>query len=251
MDLKYSILYPYHMRVKQLKNTLDSFRKHYSNRSDYEVVIIEDKKNYSDLQEHHALENLILEYSDIKIKLVRGVEYDCCNPAPQFNLGFEHAQGAYLVISNPECVHYSNILSGLDSEFDFDPDLYVVCSCWSVRDPTIDLAKPLPPNGVWYQNSLYRNVGLHFCSALGRDQYGMIGGFDENYGKGMCFEDDDFRNKVLEAGTNLVCCDDLITVHLSHCKSKPANYLALHNINKAYYTAKWGNNALKAENLGV
>lgn len=249
MALKYSILLPYHRRDQQLRCTLLSFRKHYAERNDYEVVIVEDRNNRSMKSEHISLMKLIAEFHDIDIRWVRGVDYVCCNPAPQFNIAATVSTGRYLVLSNPECTHYSNILEGFDQEFESE-DCYVVCACLSVKSNSIDLNQPLP-KGTWYQNTKHRNAQLHFCSAINKAQFEAIGGFDNQYAKGMCFEDDDFRNKITDAGIPVVCRDDLVSVHLQHSKSKPTNYSELHYINKKYYEQKWGSLALKAENMGV
>lgn len=249
MALKYSILLPYHRRDQQLRCTLLSFKKHYAERRDYEVIIVEDRVNKSIKSEHHSLIKIIAEFKDIDIRWVRGVDYECYNPAPQFNLAATAATGEFLVLSNPECTHYSNILGGFDQEFETE-NKYVVCACLSVRSNSIDLNQSLP-KGTWYQNTKHRNAQLHFCSAINKAQFEAIGGFDNQYAKGMCFEDDDFRNKITAAGIPVVCRDDLISVHLQHNKSKPPHYLELHQINKKYYESKWGPLALKAENMGV
>lgn len=248
--MKYSVLMPYHKRSQQFESTLKSFRYHYPGRDDYEVIVVEDQKNYNDQQEHLALIQLLQQFKDISIRTILR-QTDSCNPASAFNQAAKIAQGEYLVITNPECMHKVNILDELDKQFEKSPDCYVVCSCLAIKDAKLRMSWVDKVQGTWYQHSVHRNALCHFCSVLSKSQYDEIGGFDEVYDAGMCFEDDDFRNLVQEDGIQIVPRDDLITIHLAHGKSKPPNYLKLHQVNKAYYEGKWGRNCMRAEKMSV
>lgn len=250
MFVKYSILMPYHKRSQQFESTLKSFRHHYQGRNDYEIIVIEDQKNYHDQQEHDALLNLLQQFKDIKtLRMLR--ETDSWNPSSAFNQGAQFAIGEYLMITNPECLHKVNILDELDKQFEEKPDCYVVCSCLAIKDSKLRMSWTEKVSGTWYQHSVHRNALCHFCSVISKAQFDAIGGFDEEYDKGMCFEDDDFRNLVLEAGIEIIPMDDLVTIHLAHGKSKPPNYMKMHEVNKAYYEKKWGRNSMRAEKMSV
>jgi len=248
MSLKYSFILPYHKRAEQLTCTLTSFMELYQDRDDYEVIIIEDMKNWQDPSEHAALVRVIASFPNIFFTHVIRTD-ESWNPAPAFNQGAKVARGQYLVISNPECVHKTNILEGLDHAFTQDPDCYVVCACLSVQEFNLSPKEVQTKPGVWFQHSVHRNILCYFCSVISRENYGQIEGFDEGYNRGMCFDDDDFRNTVVAAGIPIIARDDLIVVHLNHNKSKPKNYFELHQINKAYYESKWGQAAQKAETI--
>lgn len=238
--MKYSFLMPYHMRAEQLRHTLESFKRLYSGRNDFEVIIVEDTKSFMVDLERTALRKVVLYYKYFFPISIITNQADSCNPARAYNLGGAIADGGFLILTNPECYHAVDVLAGLDQEFDIDMDSYVLCSCLHVNKAGDDV-------GWWYQHSLYRNVGLHFCSAISTHNYDGVGGFDEGYGEGVCFEDDDFRDRVIDYGLKFVYRDDLVVVHQKHGKSKPDNYLVLHHINKSYHKSKWGSKVV-AEN---
>jgi GT2 family glycosyltransferase len=245
--MKYSIILPYYNRIHQLKSTLASFRALYSGRKDYEVIIVEDLKNNQNAEWSKELKKTIKEFGD-NHKYVLG-NSQSWSPAPAFNLGAQNAIGEYFIISNPECFHKVDILKGLDEEFKRNPDCYVVCACLAVRQESMNMLQAQEVRGVWYQHSQHRNALCHFCSAISRKQYQEIGGFDEEYVNGMCFDDDDFRNKIQQANIEVTCRDDLAVIHQSHSGDKPANFKELHDINKRYFLSKWGEESLTAEKI--
>jgi len=239
MLVKYSILMPYHMRFQQLAATLSSFLRLY-HRFDYEVLIGEDYKNMINAKEHRGLCHIVEEYRLHlpSINVIQTGSEECWNPCKAFNDLAREARGEYLIITNPECLHENNILIGLDKAFNYDSEQYVVCAC---RIPT----------GQWYQHSIYRSAKVHFCSALAKRTYIRVGGFDEEYIKGVCFEDDDFRNTLILNNVLITERDDLVVMHQNHGKSKPANYGILHARNRSYFNQKWGPKAFRAERLTV
>lgn len=216
--IKYSIVFPYIFRSGQLYNTLMSFAHHYHDRNDYEVVIVEDVKNKENEEEHNLLLEVIDTFkNDIKIKLIES-NFKGINPAPLFNLGVKHSEGEYIVITNPEGFHYVNILKGLDSYFS-KMDCYVVCSCLNVTGyemfaPEFTGFKFEPHS--WYQHSKNRNAMFHFCSSLSKENYLKIGGFDERFANGYCYDDDDFRETVKRNNIPFVVDDLLLTFHQAH-----------------------------------
>lgn len=238
MSVKYSLLMPFHKRAQQLAVTLSSFL-HLYRRNDYEVLIGEDYKNMMDQIEHHALVRVLGNFSSVlNIQTIITGTANCWNPSSAFNELASRAQGQFLIITNPECLHETDVLAGLDQAFEQDSDQYVVCAC---RIPTRQ----------WYQHSVHRSVKVHFCSALSKELYNRIGGFDEEYAKGVCFEDDDFRNTIISNGVRIVERDDLVVMHQAHSKSKPSDYAKLHVVNKRYFDRKWGSRAFRAECLTV
>lgn len=250
MPIKYSIIMPYHRRAEQLQSTLLSFLYLYSHRKDFEVVVVEDYGNCSFLVYHQELVSVLRVFDkSLNIRHVIPTQDNNGSPAPLYNLGALNARGEYLVLTNPEGMHRSDILQGLDEEFEGNSDIYVVCSCLSVKATSLSLAQSQVTGGLWYQHSVFRDVGLHFCSSLPAKIYSWLQGFDEEYAKGYAFDDDDFRNKIIEALIPIVTRDDLATLHLRHDKSQPIDYLVRHAINKTYYEKKWGQGAFRAEQI--
>lgn len=222
--MKYSILMPYHDRADHLHNTLRSLCGHYGARADYEVVIVEDRKNYEDTQLHAALNDVM------QGTWARGVPIvwmPSLRPEPspvcKFNQAAAHAAGEYLVITNPECYHESDVLGWFDEVFATEPNAYAVCACESLAGPTVRLADDaavLPrKHHMWYQHTQHRNECYHFCTALSRANYIDIGGFDERYAYGIAYDDDDFRNRVRRHGLPFIVIDDIIVLHQDHSKA--------------------------------
>ena len=236
---------PYFKRHQQLKNTLLSFLHHYKIRRDYEVILIEDIKNINDIEEHKKLKRVISEFrSEIPIIYLKADLNYLSNQVIAFNIGARNAKGEYLVVTNPECSHQSNILAGFDTLLNEKKDVYIVCACkFLLKDKKNrqELEKHFP-RLLWYQHSRYRNKLYHFCSCLSKDQFISIGGFDEHYKNGVGYDDDDFREKVRFASILIIAADDLIVLHQEHEKSYKGSFKNETNemaTNRKYYERKW------------
>lgn len=225
--IKYSIVMPYHNRAQQLRNTFDSFCRFYSNRNDFEVLLIEDMKDHTSPQLHEAFEGVYQEFKDrIRVHVLEEV-FNSLSPVLALNYGVSQARGSFIILTNPECLHEVNILAGLDEEFTKNEDCYVVCACRAVKaDGRFDM---------WYQHSLHRNVCLHFCTAISRVLFKLLQGFPTEFDGGYCFDDDAFRERVKEAGIPFVLRDDLLVTHQWHSKERPRNWPALWERNKMIY----------------
>ena len=229
--MKYSILLPYYRRVTQFASTLESFKHHYSHRDDYEVVVVADIKT-----PQGELDWL----SNQPVRLFKAEQKDGSlgNPAPHFNQAAREAKGEYLVISNPEVFHASDILGGLDGQVG---EKYVLCACQSVYDTKLTIGQK-PKAHRWYQHSVHDPRDLHFCTVLRKDLFLKVGGFDEAYAAGISFDDDDFRETVKAAGIEFSRRDDLLTYHLHHERThqRVQGYRQKLMRNTEIYRSKWG-----------
>ena len=224
--IKYSIILPYYKRP-ELKSTLVSFVYHYSNRKDYQVMVVEDSKNYEDQESHNQLHNIINEFRGIiNIDCIVDNVVSYC-PSRKYNIGFLNTYGQFILLSNPETPHETNILAGLDSEFDSNPNNYIVCSCKNcfLDKPIVDNFQEILNNriDIWYQHSNIRNKLYHFCSAISRENYIKIGGFDERYMLGMAYDDDSLVERIKRNGINIKTRDDLISIHINHSREYQDN----------------------------
>jgi hypothetical protein len=207
--MKYSILMPYYKRTNLL-NTLSSFRYFYSDRKDYEVILVVDKKN--DVNDLKALEDILLLFSDINIKKVISVLDNKHNPSPLFNLAERNSTGEYLMLTNPECIHSVNILSKLDLEFENSPNSYVLCSTVNIvnYNTTENMSEFKCTVAEWYQHSKFNNRQLHFCGIISRQLFSSFGGFDENYQYGIGWDDNDFITTIKHNNIPVILRDDLV-----------------------------------------
>ncbi len=231
--MKYSLLLPYYNRP-ELRYALESFKKYYWHRTDFEIIIIEDTKTFNDPQQHQQLCDIINAYNKelfCKLQLIvdQVVSY---NSASKYNAGYAVSKGDILLLSNPETVHLGDLLTFLDKQ-DFKNDYYVF-DCMAV-----DLA--LNTNGEidykfkqWYEHAtIQRNY--HFCSAISKYNYYNMGGFNEILNNGIAYEDDFFIAKIKQKGYNIHNVSHLQVAHIEH----PRDYgldsnkkQALVNINK-------------------
>jgi GT2 family glycosyltransferase len=246
--MKYSIIMPYYNRANQLYNSLGSFYYHYKDRDDFEVIIIVDGKTKKETERLNELKTVINCFNlHMNIVHIYTNYEDCWNPAPLFCDGVEESNGEFLVLTNPEVFHKSNILHALDGEFMKDKDTYVVCACENVKidryyEDVTNMDDFKYEHIMWYQHSKHRNRMLHFCTAISREQYDKIGGFDRRYMYGAAVEDVDFVEKVKKSGMPIIVRDDLVTLHQDHGKAQDIipNYDKLWNINKNLYSAIHG-----------
>ncbi len=217
-EIKYSIIMPYFRRVPLLNNTLVSYQHHYHNRDDWEVIVAEDAKNLDYPGEHENLKILLDKFKD-KMNVVDFVtKVKVSNPAPYFNEAFSISKGEFIILTNPECVHISDILKGLDDGFSKDKNSYIVCACLHVTSegPVNKFEDYKFQGGHWYQHSVHRNGLIHFCSAISSENYKKLGGFDEEFAHGVSCEDVDFQKRVALSDMNVVTRDDLLTHHQKH-----------------------------------
>lgn len=213
--MKYSIIMPYYDRAEQLKNTLQSFIRLYSDRMDFQIVLVVDNKMSTRMTQQYYAVTAAYE-GQLQICTIWSSGKNLYNPAIAFNEGAEWASGSILILTSPECKHETNILAEMDVEFKENIDAYVVCACKSIRaDGTLHM---------WYQHTEHRNERYHFCSAITKKNYKLIEGFDERYAYGYGYDDDDFRDRVMHADLQFCVRDDLLVAHQHHEKVRPPDY---------------------------
>lgn len=239
--MNYSIVMPYFDRLAQLERTLVSFGHHYHSRADYEIVVVEDEKNTDGLNE------LLGRFTHLPVRWFRmETGGDTYTPSSLYNEGAKIAHGRYLILTNPECLHLTDVLSGCDRILQNASDsVYIVCACRHVTrcvmGPSGFESLTYRP-GPWYQHSQKKNKLLNFCSIIPAALYRDIGGFDEAFDPGYAYADDDFRDRVLATASRLVISDDLMVLHQEHRKFHDyvnrAEYRSLLNRNKQLYESK-------------
>ena len=151
----------------------------------------------------------------IKLIKIGSDEKKWINPCIPYNIGFKHATGDIIIIQNPECCHVGDILAYVENNLTRNE--YYTFSCFSSKSYEMNeqfknillndnnYQKTLSNiinqyNGkseyTWYNHPQYNPSGLHFLSAIYKEQLDKINGFDERYKQGYCFDDNDFVNKI-------------------------------------------------------
>ena len=225
-----------------LHNTFVSFLHHYNGREDYEIIVMEDHKNISEKEEHDALSDIVNSFSSqINIKHIETNFNGCYAPCRLFNIGAKNASGDFLVLTDSECFHLTNVLEGFDLEVSKNPNVYVIAACLNASyNGIVDKFEDFKYEMImWYQHSKYNNRGLHFCSMISKRLYNKIGGFDEGYARGFGYEDNDFLRMIRVNNIPFVTKDNIIVVHMKHGYEGIPDKNRLCKINKQYYVNKW------------
>lgn len=237
--MKYGILMPYLDRLPQLRMTLVSFRSHYAHRDDWRAVIMVDRKEtkpqeIASMVTALGMENRCLVFGPIG-------NGSSNTPCAEYNQAAAISDADYVLPTNPECLHLTDILGELDKLFAVDPNRYVVCACEAVARvsmPHDDMAGLAYKHVDWYQHSKHHNPMLNFCTAISRNNYNRIGGFDPAYSGGLGYADNDFINKIKAAGLPLVVRDDMIALHLEHPVTHGAQRKELVRRNRLIYEGR-------------
>jgi hypothetical protein len=244
--LKYSIVIPYISRAPQFHNTLLSFRHWYGNRRDIEVIVVQDRKN-TDADMEQILK-FMAQFPELNIRSVM-CSIDTRNPSPHYNQGVDIANGKYIIITNPECFHETDVIGGLDRLH--EDNTYIVCAC-KYRRSNLDFPQKYEDvhfsstKGIktgeldWYQHTQHRDLQYHFCSSLSKENYLKIGGFDERYIHGMGYDDLDFITTIRKSDMKIMSRDDLVVVHQYHeWTTSISEVCRLTQINSIEFGKKW------------
>ena len=232
-----SIILPYYNRKPLLLKTLQSFDYFYSHR-DIEIVIIDDGSN-----KEHRLDDLQVK---VKTKVIRLENKNGINPCYPYNVGVRHSSGDILILSSPETFHTEDMFKITNNFSALNSNTYLLFSVFCVTQPDIitdvlseenfaivaekmrnfvpDLYFNLGENGYpfnnrygsWYLHSEIRPSGLNFFTAIKREKYYELSGFDERFRFGTGFDDNEFKDRLLESNTKFIYYDDAVAIHLNH-----------------------------------
>lgn len=212
--MRYSIIAPYFSRP-ELRFMLSSFVTLYGKREDFEIIIVEDSKNFKSKSLHDELMRVVDSFKEYLPIIVILDEYPSYNPSKKFNLGVSISKGSIIILTNPETPHTLDILSKLD-DIDFTAN-YIVCDCCNMKliKDNGDFFSSTLQFLSWYQHG-ENDRNLHFCSAISRQNFNRIGGFDERYSAGFFVEDRDFLRRIKNLGLKIIPRSDLVTYHIDH-----------------------------------
>lgn len=235
--MKVSIILPYYNRKDLILNTLKSFEYFYKNKN-VEIVIVDDVSS-----EEHRLENHI--NFNLDIKLIRLGNKTGINPCYPYNVGVRESTGDIIILSSPETFHTTDIFDISNNFNELNDNTYLLFSVFCLTKPELihsikesefnkclEIFNDLKPNlfnnlgengytfnnnfGSWYTHSIHRPSGLNFFTAITRNKYYELSGFDERFRYGTGFDDDEFKIRLLESGVEFKYYDDAIGIHLNH-----------------------------------
>jgi len=255
MESEISLVMAYYNRPDLLYFTLRTLQLS-SQRNVTEVIVVDD----GSLPDQKA--SLVCNGFDLNIKIIdisptTKTWFNSCIP---FNRGFREAKGNIIIIQSPECFHFGDVI--LHALQNVREDNYVLYSCkWIPEGITKEFhnlknaseieekfketffLSLLERRDRWYHHPIHNPTMYHFTAAINRKTLlDGLGGFDERYGEGYCFDDNEFLERVkrspltIEMVQSKICC----TIHQFHPKFSinnldarwKRNYNLFHNVTK-------------------
>ena len=214
-----SIVMAYYNRKPQFLRTLESIKR--SNIKDFELIIVDDA---SDIE--HRLEDTAAQHPFIKLIRVEPKDKWYVNPCIPYNMGFAKATGDIIIIQNPECYHYNDILQYASNNI--TKHNYISFGCYSLDEKltnsiaafniaqTLNCGITYDGQLGWYNHSIYRPVGYHFCSAILRENLLQLEGFDTRYAEGIGYDDNEFLLRIKKLGLNINIANNCVVLHQWH-----------------------------------
>jgi hypothetical protein len=222
-----SLILPYWRRQQAANEALALLARHYA--ADLvEVIVVDDGDPVPFVDPGYR-----------PIKVVRLPEKRAamatCVP---LNRGVEASTGDLIALSCVEMLHNTPVLYEMEREFVDAPDnTYVLAAVrcdeqdrWHCHSSVAGK----PCEGI----PMPEGSGLNFLSMMRRSFWDRVGGFDEDYRKGIAFDDNDFVKRLEKAGAKFIIRDDLIVQHPR--KGAKALYIrAQHEHNRQLFVRKW------------
>jgi len=197
-----SIIISYYNRKKLLLKTIRSIIE--NNDSDIlkqtEIIIVDDNSDRG-----NSLNGIYFPHDNIKIVSISNEEKWWSCPCPSINKGIAESSGDILLLQGAEIMHQGNILKVLGN---IKNNQYYVFGCLSLsKDGTDD---------IWYQHSLLNPRCYNFCTGITKKDMLELNGFDERYGWGISYGDDDFIRRVRLKQMEVIQIDEPFTKHQYH-----------------------------------
>ncbi|WP_288790684.1 glycosyltransferase [uncultured Elizabethkingia sp.] len=229
-----SIVTAYYNRKKIFIRTLESISKsEYT--GEYEVVVIDDGS-----REEERLEDLVTKFPFLKVIRLEPDQKWYNNSCIPFNIGFKEAKGDKIIIQNPECFHFDDILSCVSNNL--QQGTYLSFGCFSIDKRSTDEDKlfwnreyiedTIAKNNYivkedgglgWYNHSIYRPEAYHFCTAIIKNDLNKLQGFDERFALGIAYDDDEFIQRVRRR-LQIVFVDKCRVLHQNHYNMESTSY---------------------------
>ena len=217
---KISIVMGYYNRKQHLLNTLWSISK--SRYNNFEVIIVDDGSTVS-----HRVRDLEKEYDFLKVYRINIKEKTYENPCIPLNTAISHSTGDVIILQNPECFHYDDIIR--HTAHNMEEGKYLAFSTIN-KDSVNLITKYMNKNNMkklkelitigskdrWYCHGEHRPKALNFCTAITRKDLADLNGFDERYAYGIERDDAEFLERIIRKGMEIVFVDDHLVIHQKH-----------------------------------
>lgn len=218
-----SLVMACHNRRDQLEYTLETIGR--SVIKNIELIIVDD--NSDDVQ-------IDINRYPFYIKLIRltpeyKMEKRYINPAYVYNVGFNYVRGNRVIIQNPECCHFGDVMNVCMNTL--NDNNYITFSCMNMIKPEFNPIMRkctkreeldqflLPGEFVWYNHPIHRPCGYHFLSCITKENLYKVRGFDNKYSFGCWYDDDDLVLRInydLKLNILIMPPDEILAIHQWH-----------------------------------
>jgi len=82
--------------------------------------------------------------------------------------------------------------------------------------------------------------GLGFAWLIPMAAFRTVGGVDDIYMDGLCYEDDDLVLRMWEDGSDMLFCDDIVGFHLEHKRCHLKDHDGRVTVNEGIFAKRWG-----------
>jgi len=238
---KISFLIPVYNRKKLLYTSLQSLSYFYGGNQNIEYVIVDDGSDESEI-----FNEVMYDFPNLSIKHIRIDKKRGYNPSFAYNVAARRASGDIFLLTSAENFHTKNILDSCEHFNFFQKTDYYLFSvfCLTDREKIIfltDSYKSMQEKLTYFQSfeiELYNNLGcngysynnnlgswylhekikpskLNFCTALHKELYYELSGFNEMFMQGTGFDDQDFLDRLSTKISNFFWFDSEV-IHIDH-----------------------------------
>lgn len=203
---------------------------------DVDIIVVDDGSTTKELFAQ-AIVDQFKHRINIQVLHIEPKEKTWTNPCIPYNRGFALAKGEIIVIQNAETIYMGNCIKYIRENLNEKNYLSFSCFATTKQHHMLfggvkscnqeDLEKNIyeiitPFNiGEWYNHPVYNPTGYHFLTAITKRNLDKLGGFNEVFADGYCFDDNEFLWRVRQVGlfVDIISPAQGYTVHQWHEKN--------------------------------
>lgn len=234
MARKISICMTYFNRPQQLFISLRTMEPYVD--EDVDIIVVDDASTDEKLFAKRITDQF-KHRMNIQVLHIEPKEKTWINPCVPYNKGFALAKGEIVIIQNAETIHMGDCISYIRNNLSEKNYLSFSCYASTKRQHSLftsmqacekekleakiyEVVAPFNA-GEWYNHPKYKPAGFHFLTAITKKNLDKIGGFNEVFADGYCFDDNEFLWRIRKSGIHveIVSTEHGYAIHQWHEKN--------------------------------